>query len=73
MKEPRTMKTKRKSPKKPSKVLALRPVERKDLRRLRNWKNDPLARRWVGDGTRTFSEEDRWWKELKTKHEDLTW
>ena len=38
--------------------LALRTIERRDLPSLRAWKNDPAARRRVGDGTRTFSEED---------------
>lgn len=42
--------------------LALRAIERRDIPSLRAWKNDPSARRWVGDGALTFSEEDmeRW-------------
>ncbi len=49
-------------PQSPRGALSLRPVERRDLPLLRAWKNDPVARRWIGDGTRTFSEEDmeRW-------------
>lgn len=67
MTEPRNRKKKAKSPVRAKKALALRPVERKDLRLLRNWKNDPSARRWVGDGTRTFSEEDmeRWFEQTE--------
>ncbi|MDP3940163.1 MAG: GNAT family protein [Deltaproteobacteria bacterium] len=58
------MKANRRNTKKQFKELSLRPIERKDLRLLRKWKNDSTARRSVGDGTRTFSEEDmeRWFE-----------
>jgi diamine N-acetyltransferase len=55
-----TVGKKRKSPSPES--LALRPIERKDLPDIRAWKNDPIVRRWVMDGTRIFSDEEieRW-------------
>ena len=48
--------------------LVLRTIERRDLPFLRAWKNDSAARRWVGDGTRTFSEEDmeRWFDQTES-------
>ena len=48
--------------------LVLRAIERRDIPSLRAWKNDPTARRWVGDGARIFSEEDmeRWFDQTES-------